>query len=354
MKKIVFILGGFAMGGAEHMVYEELKKIDRNKFKVYVLCYGCRLNTDLEKDVENIVPIKFLNISGTITISGMMRVFKELNKIKPDLIHSHMGGTVFAALWCILKKCKLVITVHTTPEKAFRNKIEKLIREVLKLERAKLVAVSNENKRKVKEYYNLKDDKCLCVNNGIDLDNYYSKKHQFFTFINVARHDENKNQKMLILSFSRLLEFSKDIRLFLIGDGPLHENLKDLVNELNISDYVVFTGNIRNVNDYYAVSDVYVQTSHREALPLSILEAMASGLPIISTDVGGIKDVVKNNGILINDNDDDSLYLSMFSLMNESEKEIKLRKEESKRIISDYSSKKMTENYEKIYESFFV
>lgn len=79
---------------------------------------------------------------------------------------------------------------------------------------------------------------------------------------------------------------------------------------------VTMPGNVSNVEDYYALADVYVQASHREALPLTTLEAMAAGLPIISTDVGGMKDIFKDNGILISDNDDTALLCAMKSYYN--------------------------------------
>jgi glycosyltransferase involved in cell wall biosynthesis len=85
--------------------------------------------------------------------------------------------------------------------------------------------------------------------------------------------------------------------------------------ELGISERVHFVGEARNVEEYLADADVYLSASHREGLPLSMLEAMASELPIISTDVGGCSDIVDGNGILIPDDDIDAMYNAMMYLI---------------------------------------
>lgn len=108
-------------------------------------------------------------------------------------------------------------------------------------------------------------------------------------------------------------------------------------------------GEVSNVEDYYAISDVYVQSSHREALPMSILEAMAAGLPIISTDVGGIRDVVKGNGILVEEANDDALYYAMKKIYDSSEKVISEIQKESFLLSESYSSKKMAVSYMNLY-----
>ena len=220
----------------------------------------------------------------------------------------------------------------------------------MKFGRCRLVAVSEENKRLADQYFKLKVP-CEFVNNGVDLKRFYHKEHELFTFINVARQDDNKNQKILIEAFKKVHEIYSNTKLILVGDGPNHEMLQALCGELGVQDDVLFTGNIANAEDYYAISDVYVQTSHREALPMSILEAMAAGLPIISTNVGGIKDVVKQNGYLIDDGDDDALLETMMLLHNMTTANENRLSDQSKILVDGFSAGKMAKKYEDIFMS---
>ena len=349
-KKVLIILPGFAMGGAENMVYELSNHINPENFDVSVLCYCGKQNTSLEKKAEDRIDVHYVNCAGTVTPQKIHTVLREIDKIRPDVVHAHMGGALYAALWTLKKRKPLVVTIHTTPQKAFSKLVEKVLRFRMKFGRCRLVAVSEENKRLADQYFKLKAP-CEFVNNGVDLKRFYHKEHEVFTFINVARQDDNKNQKILIQAFKKIHEIYPDTKLILVGDGPNHAMLQALCVELGVQDGVLFTGNIANAEDYYAVSDVYVQTSHREALPMSILEAMAAGLPIISTDVGGIKDVVKQNGYLIDDGDDDALLETMMSLHNMTTANWNRLSAQSKILVDGFSAGKMAQKYEDIFMS---
>jgi len=347
-KKVLIILPCFAMGGAENMVYELSTHIDPAKFEMSVLCYCGKQNTSLEQKAERKIDIHYVDCAGTVTLKKIQTVFKEIYRIKPDIVHAHMGGTLYAALWTLKARKPLVVTIHTAPQKSFSNLIEKVLQFRMKFGRCRLVAVSEENQRLVNKYFNLKTP-CEFVNNGVDQSRFYRKKHDKFTFINVARQDDNKNQQMLIQAFRKFHETHHDARLILVGDGPNHEMLQMMCKELAIQNEVLFTGNIVNTEDYYAFSDVYVQTSHREALPMSILEAMAAGLPIVSTDVGGIKDVVHQNGYLIEDGATKALIEKMTLLYSMTDNERKRLSSQSIILVDGFSAEKMARKYEDVF-----
>lgn len=349
-KKVLIILPGFAIGGAENMVYELSNHINPENFDVSVLCYCGKQNTSLEKKAEDRIDVHYVNCAGTVTPQKIHAVLREIDKIRPDVVHAHMGGALYAALWTLKKRKPLVVTIHTTPQKAFSKPVERVLRFRMKFGRCRLVAVSEENKRLADQYFKLKVP-CEFVNNGVDLKRFYHKEHELFTFINVARQDDNKNQKMLIEAFKKVHKICSNTKLILVGDGPNHEMLQALCGELGVQDDVLFTGNIANAEDYYAISDVYVQTSHREALPMSILEAMAAGLPIISTNVGGIKDVVKQNGYLIKDNNSDALIERMSELYNMTEDNQSRLSNQSRGLVDEFSATKMARKYENIFSN---
>lgn len=348
-KKLLVIIENLEVGGAQNMVLELVKNIDKDKFSVNVLCYGRKRNSIVEEKIESICSVLYMNISGHIKITDMVKVLKKMSELKPDIVHAHLGGVTFALPYALLHRKPAVITAHTKPEKAFSRLNEKILRVALKTNFVKLVAVSEENYVACKKYFGISDDKCFCINNGIDEKRFYREKHEGFTFINVARQDKNKNQQLLIKCFKKLHNEYPDTRLILAGDGPCHKELKELAKELELTDFVEFPGVVPDAENYLAKSDVFVLSSFREAMPLSVLEAMAAGLPIISTDVGGLKDVVKENGILVEAGNDEALYQSMHIMLNISKTEYEEMTVHSKEMVKDFSSVRMAEQYERIY-----
>ncbi len=353
-KRLTILLDAFTMGGAEHMVYELAKHIDVDQFDISIVCYMSRKGTLLEKQVESQFSVTYLNQDGRIVPKTIFRILHAIRKTKPDVVHAHLGGAAFGAIWSILSCCPLVITVHARPEKAFTSKIEKLVRAALGLQKTKLVAVSAENKELVKAYFGVNKEKCACVNNGIDVQQFFRQEHDGFTLINVARQDKNKNQAALIRCFAKLHEKDANTKLLLLGDGDQHDILKKLAEELGVAQAVTFTGNVSNTEDYYAVSDLYVQCSFREAMPLSVLEAMAAGLPIVSTDVGGLRDVVQDNGKLVPAGDEDAMLAAIMEIYQQSNLQKTAMKEASLRIVQAYSSEGMAQAYQKIYNELCV
>lgn len=347
--KLLTILPGFATGGAENMVYELCKQLGKKDIDNYILCYCGKQNTALESKVEKIAKVIYLNCSGTVSVNSVRTVIRSIDEISPDIVHAHMGGALFASIWTLIRNKPLVVTIHTTPQKAFSSKIEKLLYIRMLFGKFQMVAVSQENKRLADSYYHMRP-KCAFVNNGVDLDRFYRNPHSDFVYINVARQDDNKNQAVLIDLFAKIHEEYPHTRLFLIGDGPNHKKLENQCKECGIAESVEMPGNVADAENYYAQADVYVQTSHREAMPLSILEAMAASLPIISTDVGGIKDVVKGNGFLVPDNDEKQLLDAMERIVQMDIHHRNALSEKSKETVQVYSSEKMAESYLNIYK----
>ena len=348
---VVIILGSLVIGGAENMVYELARKLDKTKVNAIVISLSSRIGNDLEKkfDVAKI-PVKYIDVHGHITIGKLLKVNREINKLQPQVIHAHMSGVAYSILWSLFHNNKLVVTAHTTPDKAFNRRTTAVLRILARLKKVVLVGVSEENRALMLKAYGVSEKSVICINNGVDIKRYYHKEHENVTFINVGRHDKNKNQQEIIRQFAKLHTKYKNMSLILCGDGTEFHNNKALAEQLGVKDSVLFAGNVPNVQDYLAQADIYVQASHREGLPLTTIEAVASGLPIIATDGGGIKNIVRENGLLIPDDDAEQLYLAMEKLFLD--KSIREKYAEvSLQIAEEYSSDNMANRYTDVYLS---
>lgn len=352
-KKIraVVILSSFCVGGAENMVYELTKSFDKNEVECMVISCCSREGSILEKKVDDAkINVYYGNCQGNITILKLVDIYKHISSFKPDIIHAHMGGVIYSLPYVLTHNIKLVVTAHTTPKEAFNNRTTNILKFLAKRNKVILTAVSEENKRLMADYYGIDRDKVEYVNNGVDLTRYYRKSHTRLTFVNVGRMDKNKNQQLIINLFNRL-DVARCMDLILCGDGPERPVLEKMVETLGLKERVTFTGNVGNVQDYLAVSDIYIQTSHREGLPLSTIEAIATKLPVISTNVGGMKNIVKDNGFLINDGDEEGLFNAMKSLSTDTSLREKMG-EKSYEIANLFSAESMSAKYTSIYKKW--
>jgi len=124
-------------------------------------------------------------------------------------------------------------------------------------------------------------------------------------FIHIARFNPVKDQQSLIQAFATLVNdnnySSKQLSLTLVGDGELTSELKQLVSDKQLNDFVIFTGARNDIPELLSQADIFVLSSIAEGIPMTVLEAMATSLPIISTDVGGLSELVENGqtGLLV-------------------------------------------------------
>lgn len=349
--KIAIAIGGLPIGGAENMVCQLATHINRERFEIKVFCVGEKRGTHLEQEILDAgIAIQFCNLSGRVTPKKLFTFAKELGKFAPDIIHTHIDGAIYAYFYVLTHRVKMVHTLHTAPNAEFKPWVRKLMALFYRCNKAVLVTVSAENRKLAQSMYGLKDSQIYYIDNGVDVDRYYHAPHEAFTFINIGRQDVNKNQKLIVSALHEVLK-RHACKLVLVGDGNQHENLIRLAEELGIAEHVCFPGMVSDGEKYLAMADVYIQSSHREGLPLSVVEAMAASLPIISTDVGGMKDLVKGNGYLIKDDATDELVRVMCAMI-ERKDELEPMGKASHALAQSYSSNKMADRYCEVYAKY--
>lgn len=172
-------------------------------------------------------------------------------------------------------------------------------------------------------------------------------KESDFVLIYVARMDKNKNQGFLIECMKDLSSRHNNIHLLLVGpdenNGIYQEQAKDVLN-------VHFLGFRRDIPELMSISDIAVSSSLREGLPVNIMEAMISSLPVVATDTRGVRDLVSNgkNGFVVEKNNVDQFVESVLKLYNDKDLRESFRRV-SKEISKDYELSKILEMYIKIY-----
>lgn len=177
--------------------------------------------------------------------------------------------------------------------------------------------------------------------------------HNDFILVCVAEINKNKNQKFLIKAIQKLNMEGIQVKLLLVGDGTDKKQLEEYVKDKNLDKSVQFLGYVNNVNEILNLSDVLVSASHREGLPVNIIEAMASGLPVVCTDVRGQRELIENgiNGYIYSI-DDEVEFCNAVSKIRNGHENLELFCENNIKKVQKYSQESVMCDMERIYRRY--
>jgi glycosyltransferase involved in cell wall biosynthesis len=172
-------------------------------------------------------------------------------------------------------------------------------------------------------------------------------------FLNVGRYVPQKNQAKLVKAMKQVVRDRPEAQLFVIGWGELTDDLQATVIEHGLESNVHITGRVDTVEEYYHLANVFVLSSHWEGLSIASIEALAAGLPIVGTDVPGVREVVEHeeNGYLVAPDSASALAEAMTALYSESRRA--RFGDVSGRLVRDrYSIEAMISSYLSLYNKY--
>ncbi len=303
MKSIVIFTHAISRGGAEKQGILLAKALQNHYYCIIVTWYG-EINEERQLNYVKENNLKVVFLRGSI-FSKMLSFCKILKKNNVEIIFSYLTiNNIISAICGKLMGIKYVIG-------GMRNSqmVEtKLI--INRLLHNYIFEYSVINSFSGYEYFSLrgfKSNKFKIIHNCIELNHrvwetkYYSSNR--FNVLTISRFQPQKDLFTAIKSISMFMQKTnvKSFHYYLIGIGDQEAELRNLVNILNLSDYITIIVNPDNLEQYLVNADVYLSTSLYEGLSNSILEAMAFSLPVIATDVGDNKYLVENgvNGYLV-------------------------------------------------------
>ncbi len=171
-----------------------------------------------------------------------------------------------------------------------------------------------------------------------------------------GRFVQRKGINFLLESWKNVVNKFPNAKLILLGDGHLLSNMKKMAAGLGIDSSVDFRGHVNSVTDFLHITDIFVLPSLQEGMPNSLLEAMACGLPVIASKIGGVVDVVEDgkSGILFEAGDVSGLASAMIRLLKDTELRQRLGAEARKRIVDNFSIDGIADEYIKLYREFIA
>lgn len=355
MKKIFLVIPTLGTGGGEKLVVDLAKNIDKNKFEVTLIClFSKKDSIYLDLIENNKINLIYMNKKLGFDCKLIYKLIKLFKEEKPDIVHTHLNVMPYTLPAMIFNNIKVRIhTVHSIAEMEAQGVSRIIMKIAYKCFDVIPVAICDYVKNTIIETYKLNENKVCCIYNGIDNEIFY-KNHKntdnnTINLINTGTLYYVKNHSLLIDAFAKLHIKFPNIRLTILGDGELREELEKKIKDYQLEKKIVLKGVVKNVAEELNKANIYVMTSIFEGLPLSILEAMACGLPIITTNAGGVIDIVKeDNGIIVDNNNLTQLVTAITKLLDDEKQRLKMgRKSEfySRR----YTIKNCAQQYELLY-----
>lgn len=305
--KILQVIPYFCFGGAETMCENLTYALSAMGHEVTVVSlYQERTPISIRME-EAGVKILYLDKKLGLDVSMIPKLMKIMKQEQPDVVHTHLDVikyAVAAARFSGVKRC--VHTVHNVAHEEAEGRLQKIINTVyFKLGWSVPVALSPEVLRTIVSFYGLKEEKVPMIYNGVDLGKCCPKENYSLSepacLLHIGRFNEQKNHAGLLEAFSIIVNRYPNCCLKLIGDGDLREKIERRAEELGIREKVIFQGSQSNVYPFLQEADLFLLPSKFEGMPMTIIEAMGTGLPVVASAVGGVPDMLKNmeSGLLV-------------------------------------------------------
>ena len=371
------------IGGAERQAQLLAQTLIKKGIQVQVVTGWWKLRSPRKEIVGNvqvfrnfsfwgISRIKELRYLAALTYMATLGIYLLLYRREYDIIHVHQA--LYPAFISVLvgKRCLRKPVIVKTASSGVTSDIKQLrqvplgnfqLRYLLKNMEC-LVAVSNAGGKEFNDI-GFPESQIEHIPNGVVLPHDWKVNYvQVKRVITTARLSKEKGIDILLRAWAQVVRQEKDIKLIVVGDGPLAETLKKLCYFLGLTESVEFTGMIENVTKYLRNADLFVLPSRTEGLSNSLLEAMSYGIPCIATEVGGNSEllesgnqrvlpekyVIGGNGLLINPDDIEGLAKAILYLIRNRDVREGLGRRSRKFVQEKYSIDLVADKYIGLYQ----
>jgi glycosyltransferase involved in cell wall biosynthesis len=341
--KILQIIPNLRKGGAERLVTDIVRELDKQSgVEVKLVLLEEEIVYDVI-DMQHLLSIIPAKVSLSFIKNNNLQINELQNLIEvfqPNIIHSHLFFSEIVSRSCIYPKAKWFSHCHDNMIQ-FKNfelatltnkaKITNFYEKKYLFERYKInggthfIAISNDTKTYFEN--TAQAFPITLLHNAINFDKFYTEKqfdkvNKTLRLINVGSLVEKKNQKLLIEVVEKLVNKGHNVSLQLLGDGKNKNLLEGIIKDKKLSEHVFLRGNVDDVEKHLWNSDIYVHSAIYEPLGLVLLEAMAAGLPVITTDGKGNRDLIEQgeNGYMLDNFDAETFANKIIEVWNDKNK----------------------------------
>jgi glycosyltransferase involved in cell wall biosynthesis len=348
--RLVFLLEDLEYGGTQRQALELARRLDKSRFQVEL--WVLRKGDDLAPVAKEYgLPVVWMARSGWVGPQSLLTLGKKLWTNPPDLLMLlTVIPNIWGRLWGRLARVPAVVGNCRGGAAPWRQH-----------ERFLWPAADHIlcNSQILKDFlvsrYGLPSSRLTVVPNGVDTDFFQPGKNgrndSRTVLLSVARLVPDKDHDTMLAAFGRLAGTHPGAELWLVGNGPRRETLEQKVRDLDLTGRVKFLPVAKDIRHLYRQADVFVLSSVAEALPNVILEAMAAGLPVVATRVGGLPEAVVpgETGLLVSPRDVDGLAEALKSLLDDPETRRSLGQKGRERVLDQFSFGAMVSRHEEVW-----
>jgi glycosyltransferase involved in cell wall biosynthesis len=337
MITVLHLIESLRGGGAERRLVNDIVHMNTDRFRNVVCFLFPRDDLGDELRAAGIELFCF-KMSNPYDI---FRLFREFHKIvlkykKIDILHTHLFfSTVYGRVLARVYGIPNVITTIQYPDydrdasKVYSSKRHIVDRWTARLNKG-FIAVSEHVKNSALRELSIKSN-ITVIHNYISHTNYQgsdpSRSHVLrqslgikngqVALINVGRLDPQKGHRYLIEAVKRIISRGYDIKLFIVGEGRIEKELKEIVCNMGLENRIIFLGQRKDIIDLMSAADIFVFPSLNEGLPLALLEAMAMGKVCVASDIPAIREIIRDgeNGSLVKKEDAVSLENALLRIL---------------------------------------
>ena len=357
---IVHIVFRFDYGGLENGVTNVINALSNDLFCHAVI--ALTEATDFKNRLEDSVPVYSLGKKPGKDINAYFRLYKLLRNLRPAIIHTRNIGTMDCMLVAFL--ARVPVRIHgehgwdvfdpdgTNPKyRRMRIFLSRFVK--------RFVTVSEDLQRWLVGVVGIPENKVQHICNGVDIELFRPRPrpepvrdHDDVVIGSVTRFSSIKDPLNLVEAFIALRRGETPGRLVMVGDGELHLRAKQLLADAGLDADSSLPGSRDDISAQLCSMDVFVLGSLREGISNTILEAMASGLPVIASDTGGNKELIASgvNGVLVRPGDREALRDAIAGYVHDPKRRLVHGRASRDRVVSLFSIERMIDEYRSLYE----
>jgi len=295
--RVLHVRSTLGMYGAEKVLLNLSRVNDVIDSSFYLIEGKSKQSSTLREKLDSL-NVSSIQSSKRFDMDIVKGITKSCRNNNISVIHTHdYKSLIHGKIATLFSKVRLVHHIHGALGNTRSERIYAYVEKIFMIFTDRIITVSQLQKNEIRKNLLLRS-KVYHVNNGTLLDSCHEEKihdKSKFSLVMVARFTPEKNHYLAMDIVKNLLKKGVNIELNLLGDGECMQDVFAYSSGLNISGSVKFIGFKDNVNEYIRESDVLLITSKTEGLPMSMLESMALGVPVVSTPVGEIPYIIKES-----------------------------------------------------------
>lgn len=371
--KIIHVISNLSLGGAQILLLDILKNLKKkNDLEIYLIAIDS--GEYIEKFEKNGISVIDLKEIGLINLNVLSKLKKILKDIKPDIVHTHLLKADFygriaakqSGVPVIYSTCHNYSSHHKGADINKKTIFDFIDNSVISYSKSNLIAISeivrkylinrkSEFEKITEVIYNgldiSKEKYILSENEIIDLRRKYNLSENDFVVLISGRLEIQKGHRFFLESIKDYLKEKKNIRVLILGDGNLKNEIEKTIIDNEIQDYVFLLGFQTETEKFTEISDLICVPSLWEGFGLVIVEGMIKNKIVLASDVGGIPEIIEDGktGFLFAVNDKEN-FLEKLNFIYENISKLKFIKENAKRMVKEkFDIQKNSELYYRSY-----